>query len=231
MKVTIHQPEHLVWLGFLDKIAQADLYIILDSVQFSKNNFQNRNKIRTAKGWTWVTVPVEQHPLVTPINNIKIAQHLLWQKKYLGGIAEVYRRTKYFDDVFPALSQIVSAPHKTVVELNMELLKFLFLMFDIRTPYVFSSDMTASKSGVASSELILSLCKEVDATMYLSGSGGRSYLDNVAFEKAGIGLSFQCFQHPIYTQAFEPFVVGMSSIDLLFNYGKEGAQQILFHNF
>lgn len=230
MKVTIHQPEHLVWLGFLDKVSHADKYIILDSVQFRKNYFQNRNRIRTHKGWSWVTVPIKQHALSTPIKDVLISYDTQWSRRYLGGITEAYRQTKYFDEFFPVLSDIINVQYKTIAELNNALLQFLFHVFGINTPYVYSSEMSAGESGATNSDLIVALCKEVCATEYLSGPSGRDYLDFASFENAGIQLTFHSFEHPVYSQMSEPFVPGMSSVDLLFNHGKEGACQILFPN-
>lgn len=228
MIVAIHQPEYLIWLGLIDKIAQADIFVILDNVQFEKNNFQNRNKIRTKDGWAWLTIPLKKHPFLTLIQDIEIASDNNWQKKQLNLIKSNYHQAPFFQLYYSRLENIILEDHGSLAALNMELMKFVLEEFGITTSIVRSSEFNLPKDDFKINAN-LTICKFLNADTYLSGSGGKSYLDSSKFVTANIKVKFQEFQHPIYSQQFEPFIPCMSSIDLLFNYGSK-AKEILFIN-
>src|SRR5438132_417721 len=120
MIVTIHQPEHLVWLGLLNKIKMADAYVIFDSVQFKKNYFENRNRIKTQDGPMWLTVPVKNHSISTVIKDIEISYDTPWQKKYLAAIQTNYGKAQYFGEYFSAIEKIINKNHRLLVDLNIE---------------------------------------------------------------------------------------------------------------
>lgn len=218
MIITIHQPEHLIWLGLVDKISRADTFVVLDTVQFRKNYFQNRNKIRTQNGWTWLTVPIKKHPLKTKISDIEISYNQDWTERYLTLIRTNYNKSKYFAKYFPKLEQIILKKHKYLSDLNLELIKFILKHFNMKTKIIKASELKLpeTKSG---SETVLEICKALSAEVYLSGISGKDYLDLSAFKSSKIEVIFQDFHYPIYKQPTEPFISGMSSIDLLFNYG------------
>lgn len=224
MIVTIHQPEHLIWLGLVDKISRADVFVILDNVQFRKNYFQNRNRIRTKDGWAWLTVSLAKHPLKTNINQIEVAEKIDWQEHYLGLLKENYRQALYFNHYFTALEDVLNKKHSRLVDLNLDLLELVLNTFDVKSKTILASDLGIGGQG---SELILAICQTVGADEYLGGVSAKNYLDKEQFEKAGIKIQQHQFFHPIYPQQFEPFLQGMSSIDLLFNCGEQ-AKEVLF---
>lgn len=213
--VTIHQPEHLPWLGFFHKISQTDLFVILDNVQFRKNYFQNRNKVRTSKGWSWITVPVS-HKANTLIKEVLIAPENRWKKKWWDTIYFSYKKAKYFDDYSGQLYSIINNDWKYLSHLNIRLIELLCNYIGIEIRYVNASDMDLKGKG---SDLILEMCQKLNAETYLSGVSGRDYLEKNKFEKENVKVVYQEFYHPIYKQLYEPFEPCMSVIDLLFNYG------------
>ncbi len=228
MVVTIHQPEHLVWLGFLHKVAAADVFVILDTVQFEKNYFQNRNKIRTNQGWQWLTVPVKKQPLQTEIKDIEIAELTPWKEKYLKSMEQSYRKTPYFQTYYPKIAEIIQKPHTKIADLNIELLHFILDAFAIHPKQIIrSSELSYERHE--DEQVVFSICKAFDPKpeLYLSGPSGRDYLRLEPFEAAGINVQFHEFHHPIYKQSFEPFMPYMSCIDLLFQTGP-AAREILF---
>lgn len=215
MRVTIHQPEHMPWLGFFHKIAKVDKLVILNNVQFSKNYFQNRNKVRTPEGWTWLTVPVNRS-IETLIKDVTIAYDQRWKKKWLDTIYYTYKKTPYFDRYFEGLSNLINEGWGKLSDLNIALLSFLSAFLNIRTEFVLASELNVNGNG---SNLLLNICSALGADSYLSGISGKEYLDLKKFQNADIEVIFQEFQHPIYKQMHEPFIPCMSVIDLLFNHG------------
>lgn len=222
MVITIHQPEHLPWLGFFHKAFQADCIVILDNVQFRKNYFQNRNKIRTQNSWQWITVPVN-HSIETIIKEVTINDEPRWKEKWWNAVYLSYKRSKYFDRYEKQLHKILNSSAGNLCALNASLLKFVFKALGINAETVFASELGAEGKAGA---LILDICKKMKADSYVSGISGKDYLDLEAFKSAGISVTFQEFHHPIYSQLYEPFMPCMSVIDLMFNYGPESTNII-----
>lgn len=225
MRIAIQQPEHLPWLGFFNKMISVDEFIYLDSVQFKKRYFENRNKIRIAKdkGWNWITVPVLTKGLYNQkISDVEIDYTGAWENKYLKKIWHSYRRSDFFDEIFQKIEHIVNKRVKRLLQLNIELIDLVRNYLGITTPVMFASDICEGKG----SELILKLCVRRNASTYLSGPDGRNYLDLDAFSRRNIEVRYHDYNHVVYGQLHEPFISHMSIIDLLFNYGKNSIEMI-----
>jgi hypothetical protein len=220
MIITIHQCEHLVWLGLLDKISKADVFVLADTFDFKKNYFENRNKIRIKDGWQWLTVPIEKDNH-KPINEVNIIYNENWQKKYLESIKYNYKNSPYFNRYYSEIEMCIMEKYGQTIyisDLNEILLKLFLKWFNINTPVILSSSMELTES-LRSSERLLEICQKVGADTYLSGSSGKDYLDLSLFEKNNIKVVFHEFTHPVYKQQYEPFIPGMSALDYLFNLG------------
>lgn len=217
MIVTIHQPEHLPWLGFFDKVARADLFVVLDTVQFRKDYYQNRNRIRTPTGWTWITVPVRR-PRRVAIADLEIDFDSPDRARYVNLIREHYKATPYFERFFPIVKEIIRSNERYLSRLNVRLLEFLFDELDVRTPHVLASELDLPPV-TGGTNVNLAICRQVGAQAYLSGMFGRDYLDVSAFTASGIDVAFHEFEHPVYQQLHAPFLPCMSALDLLFNHG------------
>jgi hypothetical protein len=223
MRVTIHQPEHLPWLGLFHKINMVDVYVVLDNVQFRKNYFQNRNKIRTKMGWCWLTVPVK----------IKFGQLIdevlidnrndRWKKKYWDTIYFSYKSQPFFNIYADTLRHIIYNDYERIEDLNFVLINTLLNFLAIKTKIVKASDLDVKGKGTS---LLLDICLKTGATTYISGISGKEYLTVEDFAKSGIEVAYQEFHHPIYTQISEPFVPCMSAVDLLFQYGEKSLEII-----
>jgi hypothetical protein len=217
--VTVHQPEHLPWLGFFDKLRQADVFVLLDNVQFRKNYFQNRNRIRTQNGAGWVTIPVSTKGLLSQsIREVRIDNQTnpRWRQKVWSTIEQCYRPARYWNQHESFLRQIYEKEWTMLCELNEVFIRYVLDALSINVKILKASDIQAGGKG---SELILNICRELNANTYLSGTSGKDYLDLNPFSAASIAIRFQEFHHPIYRQLHEPFLPCMSAIDLLFNYG------------
>jgi len=220
MRITIHQPEHLPWAGFFHKISDVDTVVILDSVQFRKNYFQNRNKIRSSDGWSWITVPVYRR-LDTLIKDVTIVMNQYWQRKWIDSIYHAYKKATYFEEYFDRLAAEINKNEEKLSLLNFALIKIIGEWLGIKTDFIFSSQLDVKGKG---NELILDICKSLNATTYLSGVSGKEYLSLDDFTRGDIRVEFQEFYHPIYSQLYEPFIPCMSIIDILFNYGKKSLE-------
>lgn len=221
MIVTIHQPEHLIWLGLVKKIQDADVFVILDSVQFEKNYFQNRNKIRTKDGWVWLTVPVKKTSLHTNIKDIEISYDNDWQKKYLKSIQVNYSGTDFFDFYYKEIEFIIKKNHKYIVDLNVELIEWVLEKFNIKGKKIIRSSSLNIKEGIGGSNVCLEICKYFGNCVYLAGPSGKDYLVLNDFKKENIEVVFHEFTSPTYKQKYKNFEPNMSSLDFLFNTGNQ----------
>lgn len=220
MVITIHQPEHLPWLGFFDKVRQVDTFVILDHVPYRKNYYQNRNKIRTHNGAVWLTIPVlTKGHFSQAINDVQINTQgsPRWGEKCWASLAQSYQRAPFWKDYETFFNDLYSKRDwNYIVDLNESIIKYMLGVLSINVKVVKSSEMEVEGT---SGDLLLSICRQLNADTYLSGISGKNYLNLDVFTDAGIKVRFQEFHHPIYKQVYAPFTPCMSAIDLLFNYG------------
>lgn len=218
MIVAIHQPQFMPWLGYFDKIVRSDIFIFLDNVQFKKNEFQNRNKIKTAQGWMWFTVPV-LYKYPEQINEVRVNNLVDWRKKHVRALEINYHKAPYFHDLFPEIEQFYAEDSEFISDANrasvLMLLKLLGVFKEIKV-----ASMLGDLPEVPS-ERLAAICECVKADTYLSGAGGKDYLDLEPFNKKGITVLFQDFKHPVYPQLYGEFIPNLSLLDLLFNCGTD----------
>jgi WbqC-like protein family len=207
------------------KIRESDLFIILDTVAFQKNGLHNRNKIKTAQGAHWLTVPVNQR-LGQKLLDVQINHNSDWRRKHWQTLQQNYQKAAAFSLYERELFQIYADNWVRLNELNISLTLLLMRWMGITTPIIRSNELKASGAG---SDLILNLCLEVGATQYISGSGGRNYINSSAFENSGVQV---LYREPIVPNDYPQlhlqtgFVNNLSVIDLLFNCGDEWANYI-----
>lgn len=227
MIVSINQPAYLPWLGYFHRIAVSDHHVVLDHVQFEKNSFTNRNKVRTASGWNWLTVPVKTKGSFGDlgISQLEINNQTNWARKHWATMQQNYAKAPFFKKHADFFESVYQQEWSKLNDLCRTLTDYLLMAFDIKTPLSYSS---ALNPVGAKDDLVLNLCQEYEATTYLSGSLGRQYLDGGKFKQAGIEIVYQDYHHPSYPQvyddAFEPY---MGAIDLLFNCGPESLRVLL----
>ena len=226
MIVAAHQPNYLPWLGFFDRIRRADKFLILDHVQFERQNYQNRTRLFINGETRWLTVPVVQKSRDERIIDKEIANEkdgkFRWGRKSYTTLEGIYRGAPYFQLYAPYLRSVFAGEWTRLVDLNITLIRFCMDALEIKTPI----ERTSQMKGVdgQKSELVLSMCKAAGAKTYLSGEGAsRDYLDLEAFKKSGLEVAWQQFKHPDYPQIQRPAgsapVHGLSVLDLLFNCG------------
>jgi hypothetical protein len=221
MIVSIHQPNYLPWLGYFDKIARSDVFVLLDDVQLVRGkSFTIRNRVKTSNGVTWLTVPVVNKSEQKTIKDNLIVQDGKWQKTHWKTIELSYRKSAYFNRYETMFGQVYQSPWENLSKMNTALIKIVKEQMGISTKLVLSSEIGISETGA---EKILSILKALKADKYITGEGegSKRYIREEDFKANGIELVFQRFQHPTYHQLWGDFIPGLSIIDLLFNEGEK----------
>jgi hypothetical protein len=226
MILAVHQPQYIPWLGYFDKIKKSDCFVFLDLVQYKPREYQNRNKIRTKDGWIWLTVPVVTRGLrYQKICDVIIDNELDWQKRHWGSLYSYYGKSPFFKEYSKFFQDAYSVKWERLLGLNMHIIRFLVEKLGIKTPLLMESEIGTTQQGT---ERIIEICRKLNADTYLSGIGGKAYLQEEKLAEAGIRLIYQDFAHPQYRQQYlsesSPFLPYMSAIDLLFNEGEKSAR-------
>lgn len=219
MIYSVHQPQYLPWLGFFDKVNKSDCFVFLDDVQYKSREFQNRNKIRTKDGWVWLTVPVLDRRGIK-IKDLLIDDSKDWTSTHMKSLQSWYARAPYFDKHFDFFQSLYAAPWKRLVDVNVAVIKYVLKALAIEKQIYFESALGA---GGEKTQRIVNIGKKIGGDVYLSGAGGRDYLDEEILKKSGIRLEYQDYAHPVYRQQFmkdkEDFMPYLSIVDFLFNEG------------
>lgn len=217
MTISVHQPAHIPWLGYFDKIIRSDLFVYLDTVQFEKNSFINRNKIKTPNGWQWLTVPVKlKGHMSGVIKELQIDSTQNWRKKHLNAIFINYKKASRFEECFPKIERLYAKEFNYFSEMCYEHLMFWMEALGIHRKIVKSSDLPIFSKK---SELILDICKYFKANEYISGAQGMNYLDEDAFSRIGTRINYQNYSSPVYPQLWGGFLSNLSIVDFYLNSG------------
>lgn len=216
MIIAAHQPQYMPWLGYFDKLAQSDHFVLLDTVQFKKNEWQNRNRIKSARGWQWLTVPVSFR-FPEKIAEVSINNQGQWQKAHNQSLITNYHKAPFFDWVMSFWQEIYDRSWKNIAELNIHIIKKLTSMLDIKTRIHVASELGEFPAGP--DERLIALVRHFGGKTYLAGSGGKQYMDMKKWQTAGVDVTFQEYNHPVYPQLFGSFESNLSILDLLFNCG------------
>jgi hypothetical protein len=221
MRAVIMQPTYLPWVGYFDLVDQSDVFIFLDTVQFEKQSWQQRNRIKTAQGPAWLTVPVFQS-LQQSVKDVAIRETTNYRHKHWMSVLSNYRRAPAWAELSDVVKESFDRPWEKLADLNIHFITTFAAAMKLETRFVRSSEMPslAGRKG----DLLIEMCREVGADTYLSPMGSRNYLnDDTTFRDAGIRLEFHGYEHPTYPQLFGDFVPFMSALDLMFNVGATAA--------
>jgi len=229
--VAAHQPHYMPWLGYLDKMAKADLFVVMDDLQYEAQNYQNRQRIKLHNGAQWLTVPLERGSQSDRICDKRIdnsgsrRQH--WQRRTWMTLEINYRRAPFWHKYADELRSVYAQTWVSLLELDMKMLDLARSWFDIKTPIIRASSLglTGHKT-----DRLIDMCRKVGARCYLSGGGGSTgYLDVERMGRAGIGVIWQYFEHPRYQQRYPEagFISHLGFLDLVLNCG-EASREVLF---
>lgn len=220
MIIGILQPGYLPWLGFFEQMYRSDVFVLYDDVQYDKEGWRNRNRIKTANGVQWLTVPVLvrflDHPLIT---EIRINNEVNWRKKHLASVKQSYGKAAFFEEYYELFEEAYSRDWNFLIDLDLYFIMKLAECLDMKEKKILRSSDLPIKGGQI--ERLIHLCKHFGADTFYEGAAGRNYIDEGAFLKEGVRVEFQDYDHPIYSQLYGEFIPNLSVIDLLFNHGKE----------
>ncbi|MDH7571256.1 MAG: WbqC family protein [Armatimonadota bacterium] len=226
MIAAAHQLHYLPWLRYYHKIAAADVFVLLDDIQFEKNGWQNRNKIKGPQGALCLTVPV-QDAYRQPINAVQIAANEpRWAQKHWRSLQQHYARAPFFALHADFFRNLYARPWESLAAVSDAILQYTLQALEIQTPVIRSSQLNVPGHAT---ERLAALCRAVGADTYLSGAYAlQAYLDAEALRRAGVRLLFQQWSCPTYRQLYPAagFVPDLSIVDLLFNEGP-AAREIL----
>jgi len=225
-KVAILQSNYIPWKGYLDIIAAVDEFIIYDEVQFTKNDWRNRNKIKTKDGIQWITIPVRQKKLSQRISETEISDPK-WRNKNWNTILTNYSKAPNFNTFAAQFEDFYRNVDSTFLsEINIKLLKLICGMLNIKTVISNSADFDLTGDPT---ERLVNLCKQTQAQIYLSGPAAKNYLREDLFSNEGIAVEWMDYNsYPEYRQLYPPFDHYVSIIDLLFNEGNDSIKYMKY---
>jgi hypothetical protein len=223
VKVAIHQPQYFPWPRYVHKVLSADIFVYLDSVQFSKNGVQNRNQIKTAQGPLWLTIPVRNH-LGQLLKDTRFAEPGT-TRKHWKTIKTSYARTAGFARWQTELERLLNRDTEFLLEASIASTEWMLNKLNVRTERVKASELGAIEGEA--SKLIASICGALGAQSYLTGTGALAYLDERDFAEIGCEVMVQQWQPFNYEQANGEFVPDLSTLDLLLNCPDEAADLII----
>ena len=204
-------------MGYFHKIFNSDIFVLFDDAKYSKNSYINRNKIKIPDGELWLTVPVTKESHNLSIKYVKIADNN-WRGSHLKNIINYYKKTDYFHELETLFYKIYKSDWIKLNELNEFIIKNICSELMIETNILKSSDL-----NIKDEINICSICEKLNADAYLSGIGGKKYMEEKGlldcFNKFGIDVKYQKFEFPIYKQKYGDFIPNLSIIDTLCNIG------------
>ena len=220
--IAILQPGYVPWLGFFDQMLRSDIFVIYDDVQFDKHGWRNRNRIKSANGVQWLTVPVlHRGRSAQLIPDVEINNTVPWGRKQLATIRQCYAKAPFLDQYWGEIEEVLSHPWTHLIDLDQAFVDRMCSWLGVRGELVRSSELEVDGDR---SERLVKICRALGASHYLTGDAARSYLDPREFEQNGIRVEFQNYQHPSYPQLHGDFVPYLSALDLLLNCGDESAR-------
>jgi hypothetical protein len=219
LRLVIHQPNFLPYVGFFHKLSLADTFVMMDNTQYDKK-FTNRNKIKIPDGWSWLTVPINKEHKFLPNKLVEINNKENWKEMHWKKITRSYTNSKFFKKNYKSFfEEVYKKEWKFLFELNSELLRQIIDWLGLKIQIIKESELNINGN---STERLVNVCKELGAETYVSGVGGKEYMNEKLFQKNNIKIEYQKFQCPTYTQIFGgDFIPNLSIIDLLFNNGSK----------
>lgn len=230
LRVAIHQVNYLPWIGFFSKIASADMYVVLDTAAYTRGSWINRNRIKVPPNRVvYLTIPIPRKFKGVPIKDVELPNDRKWAKNHWITIRVSYSRADYFDSYKDFFRRIYIdaqvGKYTRLAEFNWQIVAYILKALDINVDVVWASELNLP-SGLKKTDLLIAILETVGADVYISGIGGKKYLEEHKFDEHGIKLVYHKFKCPRYRQLWGEFVPNLSAIDLLFNEG-ERAKDIL----
>jgi hypothetical protein len=227
--VGMNQPTYLPWLGYFEQIARAEIFVFLDMVQYEKESWQCRNRLKSTNGEPfWLTVPVAKQPLDTTIREIRIAPgRPWWRTKHLRSIQHSLGTCPYFHEIYPHLERWLNTDYQLLADLNIDGIQLIAGLLGLSPKFIRASQLAPEGHKT---RLVVGLCKQLGASQFYCTAGSKTaYMaeEEYMFAEAGIQLTYQSWLHPTYRQRGAGFVSHLSAIDALMNIGPEATRALV----
>lgn len=232
MKIAIHQPHYFPWMGYFDKMAKVDKFIIMDDVQLVDCSPMVRNKFIDNQGKELLlSLSIDKKGyLEKTTRDIKLVNWKIVRKKQAKSLYFNYKKCKFFDEIWIKLKNIFEKDYIYLIDLQIDIINNIREFLNIKSEIIYQSDLNYNKE-LKNSDLVLELCLITGANIYLSGNGGRKYMNLDDYKNNNIEVIFQKFDYPIYPQEnSKEFISKLSILDLLFNCGIEKSREIFWEN-
>ncbi|MCD1279113.1 hypothetical protein DVY93_04995 [Psychrobacter sp. CCUG 69069] len=216
-KIAILQSNYIPWKGYFDLVNMVDEFVLFDQVQYTKNDWRNRNQIKTKQGIQWLTIPVRHKESDQKIVDTKVSD-LKWNTKHWRTIQQSYSKAPYFKEYKDIFEEFyLNNTEEYLSQINFQLIKIINQILGIKTVIKWSSDFDLVEGQT---EKLLGICKQAGADIYLSGPAAKDYFDEKLAEQEGIQVEWMDYScYPEYNQLNEPFEHGVTILDLIFNEG------------
>ncbi len=241
MKLAIHQPHYFPWIGYFDKMAKVDRFVLMDEVQLANKSYMVRNSFLQRNGQlTYLTIPCEKKGYREKgYNEIKLIPGDTWQKQHMQFFETTFKYSPFKSEVLDRISPVFTKEYEYIADATEDSIRICMDMLDIKTETVKQSELDYDRdrwdeleSSERKSNNILDMCLSEQADAYMTGTGASlRFLDRDIFGEANVKLAIQSFDHPHYEQRFsEEFVEGISILDMFFNIGIEASKELFWNN-
>ncbi|MDO9416273.1 WbqC family protein [Pararhizobium sp.] len=219
--IVISQSMYFPWVGLLEQIRLADVFVHYDDVQYSKGSFSNRVQVKGANGVSWLTLPLRDLHLGQRIDQVMLDDRIDWRGKHREILRQAYLKAPFREEMLGLVDRVFSREARTVADISRQSMLELSAYFGLGRPAFLSSD-TLPIPG-SSSERVCDIVEHLNGTVYITGHGARKYLNHALFEQKGIAVEYMryaCTPYPQLNGVFTPYV---TSLDLIANCGAGGA--------
>ena len=217
-KIAVLQSNYIPWRGYFDIISKVDHFVIYDEVQYTKNDWRNRNQIKTQNGLVWLTIPVKQTNLNQKICETEVVNQI-WRRKHMNSIRLNYSKAPFYNDYIDSIAYLYEGNETLLSEINLKFIRGFCEILNINTNIIDSKDL---KLKGDKNERLVDACQKLNATSYLSGKAAQKYLNNDMFSQQNIEVQWMDYCHlSEYKQLYPPFNMGVSIIDTLLNIGNK----------
>jgi len=217
------QPSFMPWIGYLEQILRSDVFVFFCSAQYTKNDWRNRNRIKTHNGWIWLTVPAT-YSYPDSIAETKIDNSCDWRGNHFKTIQQYYAKARYFKKYRNTLEEFYSREYDTIEQIAESSIKMICGILGLNPVFLCSKNIEIPAGD--KSEKLLNICKYLGADSYYCGKASKGYLDEDLMLNNGVDVRFQNYQHPVYTQLHGEFISYLSVLDLILNEGPKSLEII-----
>jgi len=226
----IMQPTYIPWVGYFSMIRQVDVFVFFDTVQFVRRNWGSRNRIKTAAGELFLTIPISKNKNREDILYVNAEMtDIIWKKKHINSIKFSYSKAPFFKEIFPFIRELLENKKTLLAEFNIAIIKEISRKLGINTKFISASELI-NVSGKKDT-LLASICSEIGCKEYFSPIGSAVYIEKIQpggiFVDKGIEVFYQNYKPVEYKQLYGEFISHMSIIDLLMNCGFEQTKENL----